>query len=222
MSKKVFIQATLGLTMLLFSCTGKSNESDLKILKSGLSLPQSYSNLDTATFAGGCFWCTEAVFERLRGVEEVVSGYAGGDVSNANYSAVSNGQSNHTETIQIYFDSSVISFQELLEVFMFAAHDPTQLNRQGPDIGRQYRSSIFYHNLEQKKMVDELFVKIKDQKTFSKPVVTEVIRYSTFYPAEDYHQNYYDLNPNNPYIQGVAVPKVKKFEIKYKPLSKVK
>ncbi|MFT7298084.1 MAG: peptide-methionine (S)-S-oxide reductase [Sphingobacteriales bacterium] len=222
MSRKVFIQATLGLSMLLFSCTGKSNKTDLTVLNSRLNLETSYSKLDTATFAGGCFWCTEAVFERLAGVEAVISGYAGGDASNANYKAVSNGVSNHTETIQIFFNPEIISFRKLLEVFMFSAHDPTQLNRQGPDIGRQYRSSIFYHNPSQKKKVEELFVQIKDQKIFSKPITTEVIRYSHFYEAEDYHQDFYELNPNNPYIVGVAVPKVSKFEVKYKNLLKLR
>ena len=215
MFKKLLQGALMCAIILLHACAGKGTETNPTILSSGL-VSQNFSNLDTATFAGGCFWCTEAVFERLIGVEEVVSGYAGGDASNAVYSKVSRGLTDHTETIQIYYDSEKISFDQLVEVFFLAAHDPTQLNRQGPDVGRQYRSAIFYHNLDQKRVVQEWMVKLEDQKKFNKPIVTELVRYSHFYIAEDYHQDYYALNPNNPYVQTVAVPKVKKFEIKYK------
>ena len=178
------------------------------------------SGLATATFGGGCFWCTEAVFEKLIGVEAVISGYAGGDASNANYNAVANGLTDHTETIQIYFDSDVISFDKLVEIFFLAAHDPTQLNRQGPDIGRQYRSSVFYHNLEQKKIVQAWIVKLTDQKYFKSPIVTELVRYREFYTAEKYHQDYVKYNSKNPYVQSVAMPKIKKFEAKYSDLLK--
>lgn len=167
-----------------------------------------------ATFAGGCFWCTEAVFERVEGVKNVVSGYTGGKEENPTYQQVSYGRTTHTEGIQIYFDPKVVSYQELLDIF-FATHNPTQLNRQGPDVGTQYRGGVYYHDAEQKKALLATIEKLNKSKYDGK-IVTEVAPYDKFWKAEEYHQDYYELNPGNPYIINVAVPKVKKLK-KYFP-----
>lgn len=168
-----------------------------------------------ATFAGGCFWCTEAVFERVQGVKDVYSGYTGGKEDNPTYSQVSYGNTTHAEAIQIVFDPKVVSYQELLDIF-FATHDPTQLNRQGPDRGAQYRTAAYYHNNDQKTAIEATIKKIDASGTFTDKVVTQVEAYSKFWKAEDYHQDYYELNPGNPYIIQVAIPKVKKLK-KYFP-----
>ena len=168
-----------------------------------------------ATFAGGCFWCTEAVFERVEGVENVVSGYSGGKEDNPTYRQVSYGMTTHAEAIQIYFDPKVVTFDELLEIFFTIAHDPTQVDRQGPDVGRQYRSAIYYHDAKQKAAIDKKLAKFKADAKFSRPIATEIEAYDKFWMAEDYHQDYYELNPGNPYIINVAVPKVKKLKSYY-------
>ena len=168
-----------------------------------------YSAYAIATFAGGCFWCTEASFERIQGVKYVISGYAGGEKKRPTYEEVCSGTTGHTEAIQIYYDPEVVSFEKLLDVF-FVAHDPTQLNRQGPDRGTQYRSAIFYHDEEQKKAVDA-FIKAQEASgKFGKPIVTEVSPYGTYWVAEEYHQDYYESHPNNPFIANVSRPKVEK------------
>ena len=164
-----------------------------------------------ATFAGGCFWCTEAVFERVEGVKDVVSGYTGGKEDNPTYQQVSYGRTTHAEGIQISYDPKVISYQELLDIF-FATHDPTQLNRQGPDVGEQYRTAVFYHSAAQKEAVIQTIKKLNNSGKYDKKIVTQVEPYDKFWLAEDYHQNYYELNPGNPYILNVAVPKVKKLK----------
>ena len=169
------------------------------------------TQLDTATFAGGCFWCTEAVFERVRGVESVVSGYTGGDQPNPTYEAVSAGKTNHTEAVQIYYDPEQITYPELVKIFM-GTHDPTQLNRQGPDVGEQYRSGIFYRNPAEKKEVESYIKELTASGKYNEPIVTQVEPFKAFYDAEEYHQNYYENNPANPYIMSVAKPKVKKFQ----------
>lgn len=174
-------------------------------------------NLEIATLAGGCFWCTEASFERIKGVKKVVSGYSGGDKSDATYKKVSHGKTKHAESIQIHFDPKVIDYATLLDIF-FVAHDPTQLNKQGNDLGTQYRSAIFYHNAEQKAIAEQ---KLKSlAKEFSKPIVTELNEFEAFYPAEGYHQDFEKRNPNHPYVQAVSVPKIKKVENKFKVLLK--
>lgn len=174
-------------------------------------------NLEIATLAGGCFWCTEASFERIKGVAKVISGYSGGDKSNATYKKVSYGKTKHAESIQIHFDPKVIDYATLLDIF-FVAHDPTQLNKQGNDVGTQYRSAIFYHNAEQKAIAEQ---KLKSlAKEFSKPIVTELNEFEAFYPAEGYHQDFEKRNPNHPYVQAVSVPKIKKVENKFKVLLK--
>lgn len=167
-------------------------------------------NREIATLAGGCFWCLEAVFNDLRGVEKVVSGYAGGSVPNPTYRAVCTGMTGHAEVVQITFDPQAVSFRELLEVF-FTIHDPTTLNRQGADVGTQYRSAIFYHDDEQKKIAEELIKDLNVQQIWDKPIVTQVEKLDKFYMAEDYHQEYFAQNPYQPYCMAVVAPKVSKF-----------
>jgi peptide-methionine (S)-S-oxide reductase len=174
--------------------------------------PSSRKGIQTAVLAGGCFWCTEAVFEILDGVKDVVSGYSGGDAKTANYKAVSTGATNHAEAIKVTFDASKISYGELLRVFFEVAHDPTQLNRQGPDWGRQYRSAIFYANEEQKRIAEAYIAQLTAAKVFPKPIVTEVVPLKDFYPAEDYHQDFVDNNPINPYVMANANPKIAKLK----------
>ncbi len=168
------------------------------------------TNLQTATLAGGCFWCLEAVFDQVKGVESVESGYTGGHTKNPSYREVCNGDTGHAEVVQIRFDPSIISYQDLLNVF-FTIHDPTTLNRQGGDIGTQYRSAIFYHDDEQKKIAEEIIKELNAQKLWDNPIVTEVTKFDRFYVAEDYHQEYFAKNPYQPYCQVVVAPKVAKF-----------
>jgi peptide-methionine (S)-S-oxide reductase len=174
---------------------------------------------EVATLAGGCFWCLEAVYNDLRGVEKVVSGYSGGRVANPSYEEVCTGRTGHAEAIQITFDPQVISFKELLEVF-FTIHDPTTLNRQGADHGTQYRSAIFYRSPEQKEVADKVIADITAAKIWKDPLVTEVTKFDVFYAAEEYHQRYYELNPNQGYCRMVIEPKVIKFRKQF--MSKLK
>ena len=174
----------------------------------------------TAVVAGGCFWCTEAVFEELAAVKKVVSGYAGGKADMAKYDLVSAGRTAHAEVIQITFDPSKISYGQLLKVFFAAAHDPTQLNRQGPDYGRQYRSAIFYSSPEQKRIAEAYIKQLGQAKVFDKPIVTEVVELKGFYPAEGYHQDFVKRNPAHPYVVVNAVPKVHKTRKEFAALVK--
>jgi peptide-methionine (S)-S-oxide reductase len=169
---------------------------------------------EVATLAGGCFWCLEAVFDELKGVEDVVSGYAGGAVRNPTYQQVCGGDTGHAEVVQITFDPQVASFKQLLEVF-FTIHDPTTLNRQGNDIGTQYRSAIFYHTPEQQATAKQVIAELNAAHIWGKPIVTEVAPLDVFYPAEDYHQEYFKRNPYQPYCQVVVAPKVAKFRKHY-------
>jgi len=171
--------------------------------------------LQTATFAGGCFWCLEAVFERLEGVERVVSGYTGGSVANPSYRDVCTGRTGHAEVIQVHFDPDIVTYGELLELF-FAFHDPTTLNRQGPDAGTQYRSAVFYHSPEQKSEAERVIAALTQEKVFDRPIVTQVAPLDAFYPAEDYHQGYYRQNADQPYCQAMIAPKVAKLRAKYR------
>ncbi len=172
------------------------------------------SNHEIATLAGGCFWCLEAVYEQLVGVEKVVSGYAGGTVSNPSYEQVCTGSTGHAEVVQITFDPEVISFRDLLGVF-FTVHDPTTLNRQGADVGSQYRSAIFYHSDEQETIAQEVIRELEAARIWDDPIVTEVTPLADFYAAEDYHQGYFRKNPNQGYCQVVIAPKVAKFRQRY-------
>ena len=167
-------------------------------------------NMEIATFGGGCFWCTEAIFKELKGVESVTSGFSGGDVINPSYKEVITGRTGHAEVIQIEYDPNEVSFTELLEVF-FATHDPTTLNRQGADVGTQYRSAIFFHNDSQEIIANEVIGQLNEEKVFNKPIVTEVTKWKNFFKAEDYHQDYFGNNPTQGYCQFVIVPKLNKF-----------
>lgn len=171
-------------------------------------------NKQLATLGGGCFWCLEAVYEQLRGIEKVVSGYSGGHVPRPSYQLVCTGTTGHAEVVQLTFDPGVISFREILEVF-FTIHDPTTRNRQGADVGPQYRSAIFYHDEDQRKIAEEVIAEIETEKIWDRPIVTEVTKLKEFYPAEDYHQEYYRRNPYQGYCQVVIAPKVAKFRQKY-------
>ena len=177
------------------------------------------TSLSKAYFAGGCFWCTEASFERIEGVQAVVSGYSGGPEKNPTYKQVANGLTGHAETVAIYYDSSVVDYPTLLDVF-FVAHDPTTLNRQGPDVGTQYRSAIFYSNEREKQLAEAAIAKTDESSRYSDPVVTQLDAFEVFYDAEDYHQGYYELNPNAGYVYNVSRPKVEKVEKEFKGILK--
>lgn len=170
-----------------------------------------------ATFSGGCFWCTETFFKELKGVEKVVSGYTGGNLKDPNYYEVSEGSTGHAESIQIAFDPKIISYETLLEVF-FLTHNPTTPNQQGNDIGTQYRSAIFYHDEGQRKSAEKIRKKIEAEKIYDAPIVTEIVPYTVFYPAEKHHQNYFEKNTDQPYCQYVISPKLAKFRQKFAKL----
>ncbi|MDO8550647.1 MAG: peptide-methionine (S)-S-oxide reductase MsrA [Ignavibacteria bacterium] len=178
-------------------------------------------NLEKATFGGGCFWCTEAIYERVEGVHTVMSGYAGGHVKNPTYKQVCDGTTGHAEVIQIGYDPKVVSYDELLEIF-FKTHDPTTLNRQGTDVGTQYRSVIFYHNDEQKKKAEYYKAELDKSAAWDNSIVTEISPLNNYYPAEDYHQDYYENNSNQGYCAFVIGPKVEKFEKVFKSKLKEK
>jgi len=167
-------------------------------------------SLEVATLAGGCFWCIEAVFREVEGVENVVSGYTGGTTANPTYEQVCTGNTGHAEAVQVSFNPSKISYREILEIF-FSVHDPTTLNRQGADVGTQYRSAIFYHNEQQKAIAGELIGELNKAHLWNKPIVTQIVQLDEFYPAEDYHREYFSLHPEQAYCQMVISPKVSKF-----------
>ena len=172
------------------------------------------NNLETATLGGGCFWCTEAVFDSVIGVKDVVSGYSGGHKENPTYQEVCSETTGHAEAVQVKFDPEEISYKEILEIF-FGTHDPTTLNRQGNDVGSSYRSAVFYHTPEQNETAQEVVKELTEEDIFGKPIVTEITEFTNFYPAEDYHQEYFANNPNQPYCMGVVAPKVSKFRQKF-------
>ena len=180
-------------------------------MKSVINEDAKKKRTEVVTLAGGCFWCTEAVFSIVRGVEKVEPGYAGGSVPNPTYEQVSNGTTGHAEVAQITFDSDVISFREILEIF-FATHDPTTVNRQGPDVGTQYRSVIFYSNEEQKAVAEEVVAELSKEKKWNTPIVTRVEPLKAFYKAEAYHKDYFKLHPRQPYCQAVIAPKIDKLQ----------
>ena len=189
----------------LFLLTGHVQAQDVTPAK----LPTLKPGEAVATFAGGCFWAQEEAFDQIRGVREVVSGYAGGNVKNPTYQAVGTDQTGHAEAVQVYYDPKVISYQELLVGF-FAAHDPTTLNRQGPDTGRDYRSVAFYRTSAEKQAIQDAVKTVNESKHYDGPVVTEVVPFTLFYLAENYHQNYCKLHPDQSYVQHVSLPKVAK------------
>jgi len=169
------------------------------------------NKLEIATFGAGCFWCVEAVFQKLEGVEKVISGYSGGNVKNPSYREVTNGSTGHAEAVQIKYNPNIITYQQLLEVF-WKTHDPTTLNRQGPDIGTQYRSVIFFHNENQKQIAEKSKQEMDQSGYFRDPIVTEIEQYKSFYVAEDYHQDFYENNPNQPYCRFRIDPKMEKMQ----------
>jgi peptide-methionine (S)-S-oxide reductase len=175
---------------------------------------QDSHNREVATLAGGCFWCLEAIYDELKGVEEVVSGYSGGTMPNPTYEQVCTGSTEHAEVVQISFDPNIVNYKELLEVF-FTIHDPTTHNRQGADVGTQYRSAIFYHTPEQKTIVEKVIQEFETAKVWDDPIVTQVIPFKDFYPAESYHQEYFARNPGQAYCRVVIAPKVTKFRHKF-------
>lgn len=197
-----------GLLSLLgvYACNGQNDKKENKIMATEIS-----ANAEIATFGAGCFWCVEAVFQNLRGVEKVASGYMGGNIDNPTYKQVCSGLTGHAEVIQIHYDPTQISFEELLEVF-WGTHDPTTLNRQGNDYGTQYRSVIFFHNENQKHLAEKYKTKLNMERVFGNPVVTEISAASKFYLAEDYHQNYYNQNSNEGYCTFVIKPKLDKLK----------
>lgn len=193
----------------MFAGCGQENNGNARILASEnyymIDIPT-----DTATFGTGCFWCTEAVFQELKGVQKVTSGYSGGHVANPTYEQVTAKKTGHAEVVQIVFDPKAISFDELLEVF-WQVHDPTTLNRQGADVGPQYRSAIFYHNASQKEKAEQYKAELDKSGAFDKPIVTEITAFKNFYEAENYHQNFYSINPDYGYCSYVIKPKLDKF-----------
>lgn len=203
------------LALFISSLGAKERKSPILIQKT----MEHSQTLSKAYFASGCFWCVEAVFESVKGVREVVSGYSGGKEENPTYKSVSSGNSGHAESVEVLYDPKQVNFEELVEVF-FESHDPTQLNGQGPDRGRQYRSIAFYQNEQEKKAIESYIKKLETKKVYDKPIVTQVLKFQKFWKAEDYHQDYEKLNPNQPYIRQVSVPRLRKFQSKYPQLLK--
>lgn len=196
------------LIILFSSCSRNGNSQNYQLVK---LTNEEMQRLDTATFAAGCFWCVEAVFEKVKGVKEVVSGYAGGKTENPTYKQVVSGITGHAETVQIYFNPLEISYDKLLEIY-YASQDPTQVNGQGPDDGSQYRSVIFYHGNYQKEKAGKYHNELSTSEKYDKPLAVSIEPYTVFYPAEEYHQDYEKRNPDDPYIRAVSKKRVQKFE----------
>lgn len=208
--KRIIVPLGLALAATFGSCAAPKVEEPTETTTISMTM-----NTDTATFGAGCFWCVEAAFESLKGVVSATSGYSGGKVKNPSYKEVCNGTTGHAEVVQVIYDPAVISFKDLLEAF-FTVHDPTQLNRQGNDVGTQYRSAVFYHNEEQRQLSTKAIAELNAAAAFPNPVVTEVTAFSAFYPAEDYHQEYFANNPDQPYCAMVVQPKLDKFKKVFK------
>lgn len=214
---KLIILLSVFLSTVMAECSPKSQEANV-------TTPDPVEQVDlsrysTAVFASGCFWCVEAIFESVEGVAEAISGYAGGNADNANYKAVSAGRTDHAEAVEVYYDPEIVSYETLLKVF-FGSHDPTTLNRQGPDAGRQYRSTIFYQNDNEKKAAEDYIAQLTAEKVFDGPITTTLEPLDTFYEAEAYHQNYEARNPNQGYVRAVSIPRLNKFKRKYPELLK--
>ncbi|MEY2793210.1 MAG: Peptide-methionine (S)-S-oxide reductase [Bacteroidota bacterium] len=210
---KTFFGVVLFTSLLVFSCGNKVKSNDLQKEK------QNLKKMEKITFGAGCFWCVEAVFQQVKGVESVTSGYMGGKIKNPTYREVCSGLTGHAEVCQLTYDPSIVSFDKLLEIF-WQTHDPTTLNRQGHDVGTQYRSAIFFHTEAQKNTALAWKEKLNSQKVFPDPIVTEIVEASAFYPAEDYHQNYFRENGQEPYCQIVIKPKMDKFLKQFKEVLK--
>ena len=208
MRKTKNIILLIGFSISIFAFTFYNNNED------GNKLMEN-TTFEKATLGSGCFWCTETIFDKLKGVESAVSGYSGGQTKNPTYAEICTGETGHAEVIQVTFDPSVISYSELLEVF-WKVHDPTTLNRQGNDVGTQYRSVVFYHNDEQKQLAESYKIKLEEAKVYSDPIVTEITKFDKFYKAENYHQDYYEQNKREPYCSFVITPKLEKFKKVFK------
>ncbi len=218
--KKLYLNNTMiiGLLLIFTGCSsshGNDNNSRLKTNKQLNNEDMTDTNLEKATFGAGCFWCTEAIFERVKGVKSVSSGYSGGTVKNPAYREVTTGRTGHAEVIQLTYDPAEVSYAELLEIF-WKTHDPTTLNRQGADVGTQYRSAVFYHNEEQKELAEKYKKELDAAGIWENPIVTEITAFEAFYKAEDYHQDYYEQNSRSPYCNLVITPKIEKFESVFK------
>ncbi len=207
------------LGVFILSCTTQAQQKTKE--SKNKTQQMTTKNIEYATFGGGCFWCTEAIFEQLKGVLKVASGYSGGTVKNPTYKDVCTGETGHAEVIHITFNPTIITFDELLDVF-FYTHNPTTLNQQGDDKGTQYRSVVFYHNESQKEDANNMIKALRDSNVFADKIVTEVTEFDIFYPAENYHQDYYNNNKTQGYCQLVINPKLQKFQKKYKEKLKVK
>jgi len=218
MIKNLIITSLLLMHISFSGCAQLDEQKTNKDMNVGTDLP---AGTDTATFGGGCFWCTEAQFELLDGVINVTSGYSGGTIKNPAYKEVCTGRTGHAEVVQVVYDPSKLDYESLLEAF-WLSHDPTQLNRQGNDVGTQYRSVIFYHNSKQKELAESYKQKLNDSKAFDAEVVTEISEFKEFYKAEEDHQNYFNENGNQPYCQFVVAPKVEKFKKVFKAKLKEK
>lgn len=218
--KQVMNFSILLTSLLMMMCsTPEQNQQD-EMKKETPQLNQTQlDKLSTAYFASGCFWCVEAIYESVDGVEEAVSGYAGGTEKNPTYQQVGSGRTGHAETVKVYYDPKVVSYLTLVKVY-YGSQDPTTVNGQSPDFGTQYRSIIFYQNEEEKIIAEGYKAGIEESGQFDKPIATEIVPFVKFWEAEGYHQNYEKLNPNNPYVRGVSVPRLKRFQAKYPELLK--
>lgn len=227
---RIFFSSVVGIALLAAVSCGRLNNSvetvaaeskDSSINRQMTTLPTPGTRLkgeQTAVFAGGCFWGLEAVFEHIKGVSDVTSGYSGGAAKTADYETVGTGETGHAEAVKITFDSSQVSYEQLLKVFFSVAHDPTELNRQTPDVGTQYRSAIFYANDEQKRFAENTIAELTKAKTFERPIATQVVKLDAFYKAENYHQDYLALHPTQPYIVAYDQPKVDDLRKKFPEL----
>lgn len=212
MKKNIITLVSTCLSLLiLIACSNASSDTSTTKNITMENESTNTNQLDTATFGNGCFWCTEALFQDIKGVVKVTSGYTGGQVKNPTYKQICTGITGHAEALQIVFNPAIVTYSELLQMFWYS-HDPTTLNRQGNDVGTQYRSAVFYHNAEQKKEAEFYKKKLDDEKVFEKPIVTEITALDTFFSAEDYHQNYYKENEAQPYCMYIIRPKLEKFK----------
>jgi len=205
------------LVVLIF--TSISCQSKSKTVTEAKLPEQNLQKYETAYFASGCFWCLEAVYEHVKGVKEVISGYSGGSEKNPNYEQVGRGLTSHAEAVKVYYDPKVISFKELVDVY-YGSHNPTTVNGQGPDLGPQYRSIAFYKNNNEKKIIEDYIAKLEKDKVYNAPIATEVVKFSVFYDAEDYHQDFEKLHPNHSYIRNVSIPRLNRFKKKFPTLLK--
>ncbi|MDT7831615.1 peptide-methionine (S)-S-oxide reductase MsrA [Flavobacteriaceae bacterium S356] len=216
--KTLKTSATIFSFFLLISCFGFTNERNTSMLKNDIAVVQTNKELKVAYFASGCFWCVEAVFESVRGVEEAVSGYAGGFTKDPTYKKIGTGRTGHAETVAVYYNPEKVSFKTLVAVF-FGSHDPTTKNGQHPDYGTQYRSIAFYSNDKEKKIIEDA-INVLNKEVYNGKVVTEVTKHTKFYKAEDYHQDFERRNPNQPYVKAVSIPRLNRFKKKFPELLK--